>query len=102
MSEFLAAQVSDVPPGTMKTVGVGGYAIALANDGGRIYAFADTCTHAQCSLGTEGFLDGSIVTCGCHGAQFDVSTGNVLSLPATVPIRTYPVRVDGAAVLVTV
>ena len=35
---------------------------------------------------------GFAIQCPRHGARFDVRTGAVLSMPAIVPIRTYPVR----------
>jgi nitrite reductase/ring-hydroxylating ferredoxin subunit len=37
------------------------------------HAFGDTCTRLRCSL-AEGKLDGAVVTCACHGSQFDVTT----------------------------
>jgi nitrite reductase/ring-hydroxylating ferredoxin subunit len=63
---------------------VSGQRIAVANSGGRFYAFGDVCTHRGCPL-HEGRLDGTTVTCPCHGSHFDVRTGNVLSGPAAEP-----------------
>jgi|WetSurMetagenome_2_1015567.scaffolds.fasta_scaffold722182_2 3-phenylpropionate/trans-cinnamate dioxygenase ferredoxin component len=60
-----------------------------------IYAVSDRCTHDDGPLG-EGVLEGRVVTCPRHGAQFDVATGAVLKMPAPVGLQTYPVRVvDG-------
>lgn len=92
----------DLAPGTKKTVMVNGKKIALANIEGEFFAIDDTCSHAQCSLGTEGFLDGSAIICGCHGAQFDMTNGKVLSMPATVDIASYPTKVKDGMVLVAV
>ena len=97
-----AAGISDIPQGTMKTVRIAGRNIALINVDGEIFAVDDTCTHAQCSLGNEGFLEGQVITCGCHGAQYDVTTGKVLGLPATVDIQSYPVRITDNTVYVAV
>lgn len=97
-----AATLHDVPSGSMKTVMVKGKPIALANVDGQFFAVDDTCTHEQCSLGTEGFLDGSIITCGCHGSQFEVTTGKVLSLPAPTDVATYAVKVEGNNVFVKI
>jgi 3-phenylpropionate/trans-cinnamate dioxygenase ferredoxin component len=44
---------------------------------------------------SEGVIDGSTVTCPLHGAQFNVWTGAVLRGPATEPLKTYTVAVDG-------
>lgn len=92
--------VSELPSGSMKTVTALGKRIAIANVGGQYFAVDDTCTHAQCSLGSEGFLDGSMVTCGCHGAQFDVASGKVMALPATTDLPVYEVTVEGDALMV--
>jgi nitrite reductase/ring-hydroxylating ferredoxin subunit len=70
-------------------------AVAVANVGGTYYAFDDTCTHKRCSL-AEGDLDGTVVTCICHGSQFDVTSGAVLQGPAETPVGSYPVRVEGS------
>ena len=37
-----------------------------------------------------------------HGARFNVRTGQALSLPAVLPVQTYPVRVVGSDVEVEV
>lgn len=103
MSDFIkAAAASDVPSGSMRTVTVSGKPIALANVDGQFFAVDDTCSHEQCSLGTEGFLDGSIITCGCHGSQFEVTTGKVLSLPAPSDVTSYEVKVEGNDVLIKI
>jgi len=103
MTNFVAvAKTSDIPMGSMKAIMVSGKRIALANVDGQYFAVDDTCTHAQCSLGSEGFLDGSNIVCGCHGAQFDATTGKVLTLPATVNLSSYHVKVEGDDVLVAV
>lgn len=94
--------ISDLPSGGMKTIVVSGKKIAVANVDGEFFAIDDTCSHEQCSLGSEGFLDGNVVTCGCHGAQFDVTSGKVMSLPAPTDVASYPVKVEGGDILVVV
>lgn len=94
------AKVTDISPGQIKTVAVNGKMVALANVDGEFFAMSDICTHAQCSLGSEGFLDGGVVVCGCHGSQFDSKTGKVRSLPATQDLQTYPLKIDGNDVLI--
>ena len=88
------AKKADIKPGELALFEVAGRRIAVANAGGRFFAIDDTCTHEQCSLAEEGTLDGTVVTCGCHGAQFDVTTGAVLAPPAPAPVNAYPVRVE--------
>jgi 3-phenylpropionate/trans-cinnamate dioxygenase ferredoxin subunit len=88
------AKTVDVRPGELALFEVAGRRIAVANANGRFFAIDDTCTHEQCSLAEEGTLEGTVVTCGCHGAQFDVTTGAVLAPPAPEPVTAYRLRVD--------
>lgn len=68
-----------------------GEEIAVARVGGTLYAFADVCSHRRCTLST-GELDGTSITCECHGSVFSIATGAPESPPATEPIAVYPVR----------
>ena len=38
--------------------------------------------------------------CGCHGAKFDMSSGEVMSLPAVTNVRSYAVKIENGDVLV--
>lgn len=103
MAKYIKAfSMSDIPSGSMRTVMVGGKKIAVCHVDGEFFAIDDTCSHARCSLGEEGFLDGNIVTCGCHGARFDVQSGKVISLPAVTDVASYAVKLEGGDVLVEV
>ncbi|HZE68322.1 MAG TPA: Rieske 2Fe-2S domain-containing protein [Pyrinomonadaceae bacterium] len=83
-------RVSEVPPGSALLVGEA----AVFNVGGSLCATQAKCTHRQGPL-SEGRLDGSTVTCPKHGSQFNVCTGEVQRGPATDPLKTYEVIVDG-------
>ena len=96
------ASTNDVKPGELVARDVDGVRIAIANANGRFFAFGDTCTHEECSLAEEGTLDGTVVTCGCHGAQFDVTSGAVLAPPAPTPVRSYPLRVENGHLVVEI
>jgi 3-phenylpropionate/trans-cinnamate dioxygenase ferredoxin subunit len=100
MAQQKIAIVSEIPVGTMHPFFIAGKRITLANVDGEFFAVDDTCTHSMCSLGGEGFLDGNVITCGCHGAQYDVANGKVLALPATVDLSSYAVTVVGNDILV--
>ena len=88
----------DVAAGQMRVFDVAGTKVAVANADGHLYAFDDTCTHRGCSL-AMGKLEGTTVTCHCHGSQFDVTSGAVLRGPATRPVRSRLVQVEGEALL---
>jgi len=65
----------------------------VANVAGTFYAFDDTCTHEGCSL-SEGDLEETILTCSCHGSQFDVTSGALVRGPAQVPVKSHDTRVE--------
>jgi nitrite reductase/ring-hydroxylating ferredoxin subunit len=84
----------------MKVFDISGTKVAVVvSTDGKLYAFDDTCTHRGCSL-ARGRLDGTTVTCTCHGSQFDVTSGAVLHGPALQPVRSRPVQVQGDDLLV--
>jgi 3-phenylpropionate/trans-cinnamate dioxygenase ferredoxin subunit len=87
-----------VPVGEMRVFDVSGTRLNVTNAGGRLYAYEDTCTHMGCSL-ADGELDGTVVTCACHGSQFDVTTGAVLRGPAQRPVRSVPLTVEDGQIL---
>jgi 3-phenylpropionate/trans-cinnamate dioxygenase ferredoxin subunit len=89
----------DVVAGKMHAFDVAGTKVNVANAGGHFHAFDDTCTHTGCSLAT-GKLDGTTVTCACHGSQFDVTSGAVLRGPAQRPVRSRLLQVAGEDLLV--
>jgi nitrite reductase/ring-hydroxylating ferredoxin subunit len=88
----------EVAAGEMHVYDVAGTRVNVANAGGRLYAFDDTCTHMGCSL-ANGELEDTTVTCACHGSQFDVTSGAVLRGPAERPVRSWTIQVEGEDLL---
>lgn len=82
--------VGDLPPGSVLLLGD----VAVFNVEGGLCATQARCTHRQGPL-SEGTVDGSTVTCPLHGARFNVWSGAVLRGPATTPLKTYAVTVEG-------
>ncbi|MGA8904594.1 MAG: non-heme iron oxygenase ferredoxin subunit [Candidatus Bathyarchaeia archaeon] len=102
MSEYVkVCDVTDVPLGTMHPVDVGKNKLMVVNVDGALYALNRICTHETADLST-GFLVGSVVTCPLHLSRFDVKSGAVENLPATVPLATYRLKVEGTSVYVQV
>lgn len=94
--------VSDIDKEECRLVEVPGRApVAVFLVGDRLYATDDTCTHGDASL-CDGFLDGEEVECPFHSGRFNVTTGAATQFPATDPLRTYPVLVQGDVVYVDV
>jgi 3-phenylpropionate/trans-cinnamate dioxygenase ferredoxin subunit len=76
-------------------VEIEGLRIVIFNIAGQFFAIGDVCSHDDGPLG-DGMLDGHLVVCPRHGAEFDIRTGKAITLPAVVDIPAYPVRVaDG-------
>lgn len=79
------ASTQEIPLGKMKHVEVDGKEIAIANINGKYYAFDDRCGHSSARL-SMGVINGNVVTCSFHGAQFDCTTGKkVREANATAP-----------------
>ena len=92
-------KAKDVLNKEMSVFDVAGTKVNVTNASGHLYAFDDTCTHKGCSL-AKGKLDGTTLTCSCHGSQFDVTTGAVLRGPANQPVRSRQVQVESEDLLV--
>jgi nitrite reductase/ring-hydroxylating ferredoxin subunit len=71
----------------------------IVNVSGELYAADRICTHEEADLST-GFLLGPVVTCPLHLSRFDVTTGEVQNAPASVPLKTYSLKVEGTSVYV--
>jgi 3-phenylpropionate/trans-cinnamate dioxygenase ferredoxin subunit len=50
------------------------------------------CTHSEASL-SEGDVTDFKIECWLHGAEFDLRTGQALTLPANIAVKTYPVSI---------
>ncbi|MDP3983003.1 MAG: non-heme iron oxygenase ferredoxin subunit [bacterium] len=101
MTFIKIAEVNQVVDGVVKKFIVKDKIIAVANVGGEFFVIDDTCSHAQCSL-SRGRLNGKELACPCHGAKFDVKTGKALTLPATIALQAYEVKVIDGDIMVSV
>jgi len=103
MGEFIKVVTSDeIPKGKMIKIETRGIEILLANVNGKIYAIENICSHEQCGL-NEGNLEGFVVTCSCHGAKFDVRTGEgSKKTPWGTGQDTFKVKIKGKDVFVEV
>ncbi len=80
-----------------------GRKLAVFRLDGRLYCIDDTCTHEEESL-SDGELvpEECAVECPRHGSLFNLETGEALTLPATLPVRVYPVEERDGEIYVTV
>jgi 3-phenylpropionate/trans-cinnamate dioxygenase ferredoxin subunit len=101
MSTVNVAKFDDLVDGSGTAVEVGEDRIAIFRVGDEVHAIADRCSHAEASL-AEGELFGTEVECPRHGAEFDITTGAALTLPATKPVVAYPAEVVDGEVQITI
>jgi 3-phenylpropionate/trans-cinnamate dioxygenase ferredoxin subunit len=87
--------VAELPPGATRIVEWEDLEIGVFNCAGEILAIEDRCSHDNGTL-AEGELDEQECTVECprHGSRFDLRTGKPLTLPAYVPVDTFPVLVE--------
>jgi 3-phenylpropionate/trans-cinnamate dioxygenase ferredoxin subunit len=95
-----ACALSQVPEDGALGVEVGGVPVAVVRTGGDVYALYDVCSHEEVPL-SEGEIYDHTLECWLHGSCFDVRTGKPTGPPATRPVPTYPVRVEGDDVYVS-
>jgi 3-phenylpropionate/trans-cinnamate dioxygenase ferredoxin subunit len=93
--------LDELGPDEMKHVSAGGRTLCVYNLGGELYAIEDRCSHDDGPL-CEGDWDPDegVVICPRHGANFDLRTGEALTLPAFTPVETFPVLVENGVVKV--
>ncbi len=123
------SKMNEIAHGGMKAVEVHGKEAVLCNYSGNIYALDRRCGHMNAPL-DMGTLEGYILTCPMHDAQFDITTGEALSGPVphdfgnetppeglmnylkyigilmskikTCSIKTYPVKIDGNVIKIDI
>ena len=91
----------EVAPGTARKVEIEDLALAVFNVDGEFFVTDDLCTHGPGSL-SEGYIDGDVVECNFHNGQFNIRTGEVVSPPCMVPVKTYRVTVIDGRVTIAV
>ncbi len=102
MGEFIrACSLAEVPEQGVIGVELNDKPLVIIRADGEVYALDEFCTHEEVSL-VDGEIYDHTVECWLHGSCFDVRSGKPTGPPATKPLSTYPVRVDGDDVYVAV
>jgi len=95
-----AGRVEDLPSGHCKTVELpAGRELALYNVNGEFYATENSCPHQAAPL-AMGMLCDHVIECGLHGWQFDVRTGECLTVDEK--IATYAVVIEDGLVKILI
>lgn len=95
-------KVGDIPEGEARRFVADRIEVAIANLGDGVFlAVDDVCSHAEASL-SEGEIDvdDETIECPRHGSTFDLRSGKPRSLPATAPVLTFRVKVEGDILLI--
>jgi nitrite reductase/ring-hydroxylating ferredoxin subunit len=104
------AVMAEIQPGKMKAIKIEDKEILLANVEGKYYAVSNRCDHEGVDLST-GTLEGNILTCPKHKAQYDVTTGKAITAPtvkklletehpAIHDLRPYSIKIDLESILI--
>jgi 3-phenylpropionate/trans-cinnamate dioxygenase ferredoxin subunit len=97
---FDVCPAAELAPGASRIVEVDGRKIGVFNCGdGELRAIEDRCSHDDGPLAEGPFDPGACtVECPRHGSLFDLNTGRPRTLPAYLPVDTFPVRVEDGIV----
>jgi nitrite reductase/ring-hydroxylating ferredoxin subunit len=94
------ARTAEIPEGAGREFKVGERYIAVFCAGGHFYAIEDECPHAGAPL-NDGTVHQGIIACLRHGWRFDVRDGRCVNFPASPPVATFPVTIQGEDIYVT-
>ena len=100
MSFVKVCALADVPDEGSLAVEVEDTPVAVVRIGDDVFALRDVCSHAEVAL-SEGDVYDHTIECWLHGSCFDVRTGKPTNPPATAPVPTYPVKIEGDDVYVS-
>lgn len=92
------ATLSQLADGSCLAVDLDGLPVVLVRSGGSIRALENRCPHAGAPL-SEGFIEGTNITCSWHGWSFALDTGICPDDPSAC-VPTFEVRVEGDDILV--
>ena len=98
MSDLLLDSIVEGKPVRLSKNGID---ICVARVGDEVFAIEDNCSHQDAAL-SEGEQNGYKIECWLHSAEFDIRTGVALTPPASQPVKTYPVSIDGNNVAVEI
>ena len=101
------AALEEIAEGGVIAVTVNGRALCLCRYEDAVYAVERACGHKKAGL-EKGTLEGYILTCPLHFAQFDITTGQPLCGPVppdgaeTRALLTYPVKVESGFININI
>ncbi len=94
-----AINEKDLVNESMQFVRVGGTPIIMFKKNGEIYSLYGKCDHMGCRLSRGTLSSEHVLKCGCHGWEYDISTGKHPGERDAI-LETYQNRVEGGEVSV--
>ncbi len=91
------AAEADLFEGSGIAVQAQSYDVALFSIDGEVFATDNICSHGHAKL-CDGYVERHEVECPFHQGRFDVRTGAATCAPATEPVKSWPVKIEGGRV----
>lgn len=63
---------------------------------GEFKAFTAVCTHLGCTVSA---VNDNVISCPCHGSQYDAASGENIGGPAPAPLAEHQIKVKGKKIL---
>jgi 3-phenylpropionate/trans-cinnamate dioxygenase ferredoxin subunit len=93
MKKIFITELKVLQEGKIRSFKIEDKQIAVVLSADKYHVFDAYCTHEHCSLAGGDIYD-DVITCYCHGAQFNINTGKVESPPAEIPLKIYQTEVS--------
>ena len=93
MTDLIAGPLAELAPGEMKLLENDPFRVGVYNCDGALHAIEDRCSH------DDGPLCELVLT---DAERKELESGRALTLPAYLPVRTFPVRVQDGVVVVEI
>jgi nitrite reductase/ring-hydroxylating ferredoxin subunit len=101
VSYIPVARASELTPGGIKEVDLGGRQVLLAFVEGKYFAFSRQCPHEEADLKTAGqLLDGGKIRCNNHSYCYDLSSGECTLPKGAAPLTVLPAEERGEEICI--
>ncbi|RPH94126.1 hypothetical protein EHM69_08200 [candidate division KSB1 bacterium] len=95
---FPVCRASEIKPGQARSITLLAKPYAVFNVGGELYGLDAACGHMKANL-AAGRLYGDIVECAMHGWEYNVKTGECLTVAHT-PLTRYPTKIENGMIFI--